>query len=156
MSIDEFLEKVNFLKQNMFFKIRYKKFENEVRDLQCGNFRHLLLIEFYVKSIFGNFRGFKTAILAIFEALKLELLEILLHFQMWIFLKNQNPKSSKLLKWQFLTFWNQLNWFHVNSEWLENYKLSTLCDFEIEVCSVFHSVEITEFFYHSDFTWNQS
>ena len=41
-------------------------------------------------------------------------------FHTWKYQKFQNCQNTELLKWsrrQLLTFWNQLTWFHVNSEW---------------------------------------
>ena len=33
----------------------------------------------------------------------------------WCFNRNQNSKPPKYVKWQFLIFWNQPDWFHVKS-----------------------------------------
>ena len=56
--------------------------------------------------------------------------------------KNQNWKPPKWLKWQFLTFWNQPNWFHVKSEWQTNFQR----DICITVLHTIWSLKLT-------FTW---
>ena len=69
------------------------------------------------------------------------------HFQVWKFLKNQNFKPSKWLKWQFLTFWNQPKL--ISSENKSGRKI-----LKFLWLGQLHSVEISGFFCHSDFTWN--
>ena len=54
---------------------------------------------------FGHFEAPKSTILTIWAAINFEFWDIS-HFQVWIFVKNQNSKPPKLLKLQFLTFWN--------------------------------------------------
>jgi len=64
---------------------------------QCGNLAIFLPLWFYVKSILTDFRSSKPAILTIQDALNL----IFWYFHIW------DSKLLRLVKWQFLTFWNQ-------------------------------------------------
>ena len=76
-----------------------------IRNTQCGNFRIFLLLRFYVKSIsvilkplnchFDHLSCCEFCILGNFW-----------HFHVWNVSKNQESKLQKLLKRQFLTFWN--------------------------------------------------
>ena len=75
---------------------------------------------------FGDSRWSKTAIFTKLEALNFEFLEKFHTEKCKKFPASQNSELIKWLKLQFLTFWNQLNCFHVKYEWQKNPEFSTL------------------------------
>ena len=79
-----------------------------IGNLQCWNFRIFLPLRFYAKSILVILRPQKLPFwLTIWVALNFTFYGNILHFHAWNFSKNQNWKHPRLLKVQFLTFWNQ-------------------------------------------------
>ena len=98
----------------------------------CGYFTVLKVINFPVTLIlreinsgwfqkvkncrFNHFGGFELLFLDIFHTQKCQK-----------FPKIQNSYLLKWSKWLFLGLYNDLNWFHVKSEWQKNPEISTLC-----------------------------
>ena len=90
--------------------------------VQCEKF---LPLRFFVKSTLGDFRITKAAILSIFSYSEVCYFKKSSIFKCEIFpkFKLQSLQISPYRKWQFLTFWNQLKWFHGKSVC----EISTLC-----------------------------
>ena len=70
-----------------------------------------IFAQFYVKSIFADFRNSKTVILTILESLNFELCQKF---------KVQELLKLSMSKWQCLELKNYQNWFHIKSEWQRN------------------------------------
>ena len=100
----------------------------KVRTTHCGNFKILVSLRFYVKSILRILcRIAKTAIFAILRAVNfVQMVNFSLKKSTKIH-KNQNSEPLNVVKWLILNFKTPKNWFHVKSEWYKNHEISTQC-----------------------------
>ena len=86
-------------KFQLFSKLKWVSYRVETSGFFCT-------LQFYVKSILVDFRRSKTAIFTILATMNLSFKK-LLQSKMWYFQKSQLSKPPNMLKWQFLSLWNQ-------------------------------------------------